>query len=60
VAYAVQELGARRVLFGSDATGRDFGAQLGRVTGAAIPAPARRRILWENARELLEGWEGVR
>ncbi len=60
VAYAVRHLGAGRVLFGSDATGRDFGAQLGRVTGAAISETARRRILWENARNLLAGWEGVR
>lgn len=59
VEYAVRELGAGRVLFGSDATGRDFGSQLGRVTGAAISATDKRRILWDNAHELLPFWKGV-
>lgn len=53
VAYAVAELGARRILFGSDVTGRDFAPQLGRITGAPISAAAKRRILFENARAIL-------
>lgn len=50
---AVRELGAARVLFGSDAGGRSFASQLAKVTGADIPQPAKRLILGENLKRLL-------
>lgn len=50
---AVRELGARRVLYGSDAGGRSFASQLGKVLGADIPESARKLILGENLRRLL-------
>ena len=50
---AVRELGARRVLYGSDAGGRSFASQLGKVLGADIPESAKRLILAENAQRLL-------
>src|SRR5207245_6967618 len=50
---AVRELGAERVLFGSDAGGRSFASQLGKVFGADIPDSAKRLILGENLRRLL-------
>ncbi len=50
---AVRELGAQRVLYGSDAGGRSFASQLAKVTGADIPASARRLILSENLKRLL-------
>lgn len=50
---AVRELGAERVLFGSDAGGRSFASQLAKVRGAAIPEEARRLILGENLKRLL-------
>ena len=50
---AVRELGANRVIFGSDAAGRSFGSQLGKVMGAEIPESARRLILGENLRRML-------
>ena len=50
---AVAELGAKRVLFGSDAGGRSFASQLGKVFGANIPEAAKSLILSENLRELL-------
>ncbi len=53
VEMAVRELGPRRVLFGSDAPGRSFASQLGKVTGAEIPDEARRLILGENLKRLL-------
>lgn len=53
VEMAVRELGAERVIFGSDAAGRSFASQLGKVTGADIPEPARRLILGENLRRIL-------
>ncbi|MBA4137069.1 MAG: amidohydrolase [Opitutus sp.] len=53
VEYAVAQLGAERVLHGSDAPIRDFGVSLARVRTAEIPRQAQRRILGENVRELL-------
>jgi predicted TIM-barrel fold metal-dependent hydrolase len=50
---AVRELGARRVLYGSDAGGRSFGSQLAKVFGAEIPDDAKRLILGENLKRLL-------
>ena len=50
---AVRELGAERVLYGSDAGGRSFASQLAKVLGASIPDDAKRLILGENLRRLL-------
>ena len=50
---AVRELGPRRVIHGSDASGRSFGSQLGRVLGAEFSADDKRLILRENLRRLL-------
>jgi hypothetical protein len=50
---AVRELGAERVLYGSDAGSRSFASQLGKVLGADIPASARKLILGENFKRLL-------
>ena len=50
---AVRELGAERVIFGSDAGGRSFASQLGKVVGAHISEAARRLILGENFKRLL-------
>jgi hypothetical protein len=53
VEYAVAQLGAERVLYGSDVPIRDFGTAIARVSSAQISAAARRRLLYDNARELL-------
>lgn len=50
---AVRELGAERVLYGSDAGGRSFASQLAKVLGADIPPSARKLILGENLKRLL-------
>lgn len=50
---AVRELGARRVLYGSDAGGRSFASQLAKIFGADIPRATRRLILSENLKRLL-------
>jgi predicted TIM-barrel fold metal-dependent hydrolase len=50
---AVRELGASRILFGSDAGGRSLASQVGKVMGADIPETARRLILGENLHALL-------
>ncbi|MBA4149324.1 MAG: amidohydrolase family protein [Verrucomicrobia bacterium] len=50
---AVRELGAERVLFGSDAGGRSFASQLGKVLGANTPEAARKLILGENLKRML-------
>jgi uncharacterized protein len=50
---AVRELGAERVIYGSDAPGRSFASQLGKVLGAEVPASAKRLILGENFKRVL-------
>jgi predicted TIM-barrel fold metal-dependent hydrolase len=51
---AVRELGAERVLYGSDVGGRSFASQLGKVFGARIPERAKRLILGQNLQRLLQ------
>jgi len=51
---AVRELGAERVLYGSDAGGRSFASQLAKVFGADIPDSAKRLILAENTKRILQ------
>lgn len=47
--YAVEMLGAERVLYGSDALGRSLASQLAKVTGADISDKDRQLILAGNA-----------
>lgn len=53
VEYGVKLLGAERLLFGSDAFGRDIPVQLGRILGAGITETQQRMILRDNATKLL-------
>jgi predicted TIM-barrel fold metal-dependent hydrolase len=53
VEMAVRELGAARIVYGSDVSGRSFSSQIAKVTGAAIPESAKRMILRDNLRGLL-------
>lgn len=53
VEMAVRELGAERVIFGSDVGGRSFASQLAKVLGADIPDSAKELILGGNLRRLL-------
>ena len=53
VEMAVRELGAERVIYGSDAAGRSFASQLAKVMGAEISEPSRRLVLGENLRRML-------
>lgn len=50
---AVRELGAERVLFGSDIGGRSFASQLAKVYGARIGEREKRLILGGNLRRVL-------
>ena len=50
---AVRELGAERVLYGSDVGGRGFASQLAKVFGAEISESAKRLVLGENLERLL-------
>lgn len=54
VEMAVRELGADRVLYGSDVGGRSFASQVAKVLGAEIPDEAKEMILGGNIRRLLE------
>ena len=53
VEMAVRELGAQRVLYGSDVHGRSFGSQIGKVLGADLSVADKKLILRENLRGLL-------
>lgn len=53
IEMAVRELGADRILYGSDIGGRSFASQLAKVTSANIPESARKLILGENLKRLL-------
>ena len=53
VEYAVEVLGADRVVYGSDVPGRDFSAQLGRIFGARLGDEDLHKILHLNAERLL-------
>jgi predicted TIM-barrel fold metal-dependent hydrolase len=53
VEMAVRELGAERVIYGSDVGGRSFASQLAKVVGANIPRSAKELILGGNLRRLL-------
>ena len=53
VEMAVRELGAERVVYGSDAGGRSFASQMAKVVGAEIPDSAKELILGGNLRRLL-------
>lgn len=51
---AVRELGADRVLYGSDIPGRSFATQLAKVLGAHIDDQQKSKILAGNLKRLLE------
>lgn len=53
VEMAVRELGAERVVYGSDVGGRSFASQLAKVMGADIPDSAKELVLGGNLRKLL-------
>ena len=50
---AVRELGAERVIYGSDAGGRSFASQLAKVYGAQISEAQKKIILGENLRRMM-------
>lgn len=50
---AVRELGAERVIFGSDAAGRSFASQMAKVHGAKISPQDKEHIFGGNLKRLL-------
>jgi len=53
VEMAVRELGAERVVYGSDFAGRSFASQLAKVLGADVPENTKRLILAGNIKRML-------
>ncbi|MGB8481295.1 MAG: amidohydrolase family protein [Acidobacteriaceae bacterium] len=51
---AVRELGAERVIYGSDVGGRSFASQVAKVVGAEISDAEKKLILGGNMRRLLQ------
>ena len=56
---AVRELGERRIIWGSHLPARSLGTELSKVLGAEIQESAKKKILGENLRELLNQQEGT-
>ncbi|MFN0196660.1 MAG: amidohydrolase family protein [Planctomycetaceae bacterium] len=54
VEMAVRELGAERVIYGSDIGGRSFSTQLAKVKGAQISNVEKSLILGKNLRRMME------
>ncbi len=54
VEMAVRELGAGRIIFGSDAGGRSFASQLAKVASADLSDADKQLILGGNLRTLLK------
>jgi uncharacterized protein len=54
VQMAVEELGAERVIYGSDIPGRSFSSQLAKVHGAAISDQDKELIFSGNLRRMME------
>lgn len=50
---AVRELGADRIIYGTDCGGRSFASQIGKVISADLPEADRQKILRGNLRRLL-------
>ena len=53
VEMAMRELGAERIIYGSDAGGRSFASQLAKVYSADLPTRERRLVLAGNLRRML-------
>jgi len=53
IEMAVRELGAERIIYGSDGCGRSFASQLAKAIGADVPDSAKELILGGNLRRLL-------
>ena len=55
VEAAYRLVGARRLVFGSDAPGRSFASQIAKVAGSRIPERAKRAVMGENIGRILKG-----
>jgi uncharacterized protein len=53
VEMAAREVGAKRILYGSDIGGRSFASQLAKVMGANLSDDERALILGENLRQMM-------
>jgi predicted TIM-barrel fold metal-dependent hydrolase len=53
VEMAVREVGAERVVYGSDAAGRSFASQIGKVLGTQLPEATKELIASGNLQRLL-------
>jgi len=53
VEMAVRELGAERIIWGSDAGGRSLASQLAKVTGSTVPEEAKQLILGGNLKKMM-------
>jgi uncharacterized protein len=57
--FAVKELGADRVVYGSDAFIRAFAPMLAKVAAAELDMAAKRKIVWDNSATLFFGGKSI-
>jgi len=57
--FAVRELGADRVVYGSDAFIRAFAPMLAKVAAAELDMAAKRKIVWDNSATLFFGGKSI-
>jgi len=57
--FAVKELGAHRVVYGSDAFIRAFAPMLAKVAAAELDMAAKRKIVWDNSATLFFGGKSI-
>ena len=50
---AIKRLGAKRIVYGSDAPIRHFGVMINKILGAEIRKTDKQSILWNNALRIL-------
>jgi predicted TIM-barrel fold metal-dependent hydrolase len=53
MALALRQVGAGRIVFGTDIAGRSIPSQLAKVLGVDLPTADLERILWRNAADVL-------
>lgn len=53
IEMAARELGADRIVYGSDVGGRSFSSQMAKVLGASVSMEAKRKIMGGNLRRML-------
>lgn len=53
IEYALETIGARRIIYGSDFIGRDFATQRGKIEAVELSDDDKQDIYWRNAKRII-------